>query len=329
MSTSAVTGAKCVPLLCMTVLALPSAPSQIFTSSAGVKRSRSRMRTASSLNCTSRWNGPSLGTPPSPCRPALRPDPWIRYWTTGAAIQATSEASADSRVNHQSAIGMPGGIGEMTARLATIADVEAMLPARICAALRRFSDGIACRISGRSNGFPVTIDRLHVTEHEADLRAILEHGNLAQQLSRHPCVVGIEERQHITAGLGHAAADGGLRAAVDLLHQPHDIRLTLGVALHDGGRAIGRAVIHHRDLQQLERVALVEHAFDRLAHVLLVVVGGDHDAHRRQTAVVRVDHRVPCRDGIEVSIVGVRATLMAAGRAALAQAGPASGRLIP
>jgi hypothetical protein len=92
-----------------------------------------------------------------------------------------------------------------------------------------------------------------------------------------PGVVGVEDRHEVAGGGGEPARGRGRQTGVGLT----DDADAVAVAGEQLGGPVGRAVIHHEDLQPAGGIALGERAVDRLAQIALVVVRTDEDRDRR------------------------------------------------
>ena len=71
---------------------------------------------------------------------------------------------------------------------------------------------------------------------------------------------------------------------IPLVDQQPDARIRGHESLDDGARVVLRAIVHHHELQLLER--LCEHAFDRLDQVGPAVEDGQDDAHARRRSAI-------------------------------------------
>ena len=104
------------------------------------------------------------------------------------------------------------------------------------------------------------------------------------QRVRLPGVVGVEKGDVVAVGAGERTVARGKRATAVLVDEGDALGVFGSQTLQDFGRAIGRAVVHHDEFHL--RVALPEHARDRLAHIGRGVVAGHDDGDQRGVEVV-------------------------------------------
>jgi len=112
-----------------------------------------------------------------------------------------------------------------------------------------------------------------VTVGPPDRRRALEHLELSGELRRCHDVVGVEERDVGAARRREPGVAGRRQAAVRL---PEDANAS-GVARQDRRRVVGRAVVHHDDVDGAERLG--QRAVDRGVEEARVVERGDDQAH--------------------------------------------------
>jgi len=129
-------------------------------------------------------------------------------------------------------------------------------------------------------------------EHRAGVRKLAEGIENAREERRLVEVVGIEEGDVLAPGLPDPAVARGGEAPVLLA----DVTDPVPVRRQRPDRVVGRPVVHDDDLEA--RVALREHAVDRLGDQIRAVVGGNDHAESRLDvgAWFRRYHGVPVHE---------------------------------
>src|SRR5262249_45576196 len=121
----------------------------------------------------------------------------------------------------------------------------------------------------------VAVDYIPPGVDETDVRARIEEGRLARELSGPEPVVGVEERHVVPASRLQTGVTRRRRPAVVLVQ---DLDAAVVACEHTGGPVAGAVVGD----EHLERDAfLAERAVERRGQVALGIVAGDDDADAR------------------------------------------------
>ena len=116
--------------------------------------------------------------------------------------------------------------------------------------------------------------RVLAAQHDVDLGVRVEVRDLDRRLVRLPPVVGVAEADELAGGGSEAGVAAGPQALVGPAQHAH-----AGVALGQGRRAVGRAVVDHHDLDR--RMVLGHEAVEALGQELLAVLDRHDDGDER------------------------------------------------
>ena len=152
----------------------------------------------------------------------------------------------------------------------------------------RRADACQPRLLGTPHERAGLVHELRAAERKADERVRLQMRDMRGELAGGPLVIGIAKADIACAGGGNAAVARSGEASVRLAHDPH-ARVLPADSLRDHRRVVGRAIVHHDDLEPL--AGLQPEACERLLQRRRGVEGGHDDrGNRGERGVANMGH---------------------------------------